>query len=71
MAPAIASDPAAVPDKQSATLAARAALVGVTLHTLKDECGRREWIASRWALTRSFRSLEELSAWLDMIGAPR
>lgn len=71
MAPAITSDAAAVPDKQSVTPAARAALVGVTLHTLKDECGRREWISSRWAFARCFRSHEELSAWLDMIGAPR
>ncbi|WP_374435322.1 hypothetical protein [Inhella sp.] len=58
-------------DKQAATLAARAALAGVTLHLLRDEIGRREWIACRWHLTRAFSSLHDLEAWLDLIGAPR
>lgn len=71
MIAAITSVPAAVHHTRTATPAARAALAGVTLHTLKDECGRLEWMASRWALSWSFRSPEELSACLDMIGAPR
>lgn len=61
---------AAMP-KQEATLAARAALAGVTLHALRDECGRREWVATRWHLSRAFTSLQELEAWLDLIGAPK
>jgi hypothetical protein len=57
--------------KQEATLAARAALAGVTLHALKDECGRREWVCVRWHLCRAFTNLQELEDWLDLIGAPK
>lgn len=57
-------------DKHAATLAARAALAGVTLHAMRDDRGAREWIACRWHLTRAFSSLAELETWLDRIGAP-
>lgn len=49
---------------------ARAALVGVTVHALHGDDGRPEYIATRWAMTKAHGSLEELSAWLDRVGAP-
>lgn len=56
--------------KRLATLKARAALAGVMVLDSKDETGRPEWVATRWALTKAFSSLDELAAWLDRIGAP-
>lgn len=57
--------------KRLATLRARAALAGVTLINSRDEHGRPEWIATRWHLTRSLSSLDEIEQWLDRVGAPR
>lgn len=53
--------------KTIATLKARAALAGVTVH----EMSSGEYVAGRWNLSRTFTSLEELERWLDQIGAPR
>ena len=58
--------------KRIATAAARAALFGATLVELPDDGGQLELILSRWALTRSFRDLDELEATLDrMEGSQR
>jgi len=54
-----AADPKAL-----ATLTARCALLGATLHALSDDAGRAEFIVSRWHLTKSFGSLAEVEAWL-------
>lgn len=65
--PAEAEASRAVDAKRESTAIARAALAGVTVHRSQTEAGRVEWIASRWALTRAFSSLDELERWLDMV----
>lgn len=50
--------------KTLATLTARCALVGATLHQVPAEAGHREFIVSRWHLTKSFATLDEVDAWL-------
>ena len=58
--------------KALATCQARAAMLGVTLHALPDNGGRTEYIATRWALTKSFSELAEVEAWLVRLeGAAR
>ncbi|MDR7331993.1 hypothetical protein [Roseateles asaccharophilus] len=54
----------AVDSKMLATLTARCALLGATLHALPDDGGRAEFIVSRWALTKGFSTLAEVEAWL-------
>lgn len=56
--------------KRLATLAARAALASVQLFTIEGDNGRPLFVATRWALTRSFEDLDAVSRWLDMVGAP-
>lgn len=57
--------------KAEATLIARAALAGVVVVRIEADDGRPQWIASRWALTRSFDNLDQLGAWLDRVtGTP-
>lgn len=58
-------------DKRASTAQARAALAGITLHVLAGDDGRPEYIATRWALTKSFTDLSEVERWLDRVGAPR
>lgn len=53
--------------KRAANLKARAALAGVTVLESQDEHGRPEWIVTKWHLTRSVSSLDELHAWLDRV----
>ena len=58
------------PDKRLATLMARAALVGVTVHCFEGDFGGKIFIATKWALTKNFSgtyALEELEAWLDRV----
>lgn len=50
--------------KRLNTLIARACLIGVTVQCIEGDFGL-ELIASRWALTKSFPSLDALEAWLD------
>lgn len=62
----------ASPAKAFANCQARAAMLGVTLHALPDDGGRTEYIATRWALTKSFAELAEVEAWLGRLeGATR
>lgn len=61
------SMPAGTGDKAFATLRAEAALAGVTLHLCEGDDGKPEYVATRWALTRSFRSLDEVSEWLERV----
>ncbi len=49
------------------TLRARCALVGIALHVTTDDHGQTVFIASRWALTRTFETLAEVEAWLDRV----
>lgn len=53
--------------KRLATLIARAALVGVIVHRSESDFGGEEFIASRWALTKSFNTLDALEAWLNRV----
>lgn len=53
--------------KTEANLIARAALAGVRVTRSATDNGRPEWIASRWALTRAFSSLDELRTWLARV----
>lgn len=53
--------------KQFNTLRARAALNGIVLLETTDDSDKPLYVASRWALTRSFDNLLALSQWLDMV----
>jgi hypothetical protein len=59
-------------DKRLATLRARAALAGVTVHVSDNDAGRVEYVVSHqaWALTKALASLNDLEHWLDRVGAP-
>lgn len=56
--------------KRAATLIARAALGGIVVHELTADDGRPEWIATRWAMTRAFRDLDDFERWLDFVVGP-
>lgn len=56
--------------KRFATLQARAALASVAAILTEGDDGRPQIIVSRWALCRSFTSLDDLEDWLDRVGAP-
>lgn len=53
--------------KRVATLQARAALSGIALHHVEGENGRPVYIATKWALTKQFESLDEVEAWIDRV----
>lgn len=53
-----------------ATLKARAARASITVHEFRDAQGRVEFVATRWAYSLGFQTLDQLQAWLDQIGAP-
>lgn len=54
-------------DKRFATVQARAALIGATLHRIDNDRGIEVFIISKWALTRELRDIEAVEAWLDRI----
>lgn len=56
--------------KRQTTAQARAALAGITLHVVTGDDGRPEFIATRWALTKSFSDIGDVERWLDRVGAP-
>lgn len=53
--------------KLASTLRARAALRGIVVVETQDDRGNPEWIASLYAMTKAFGSLDELRAWLDRV----
>lgn len=53
--------------KRFATIQARAALAGVTLHALDDDAGRTIYVLTRWHLTRQLEDLDDVERWLDML----
>lgn len=53
--------------KRLATLIARAALVGVIVHRIETDFGGEEFIASKWALTKAFSTIDALEAWIDRV----
>lgn len=54
-------------DKAFATLRARAALAGVVLERMADGT----FVAARWTLTRSLADADDVTRFLDMVGAPK
>lgn len=57
--------------KKLDTLRARCALAGIALHVSQDDRGHVMFIASRWALTRSFETMAEVDAWLVRVSGDR
>lgn len=59
--------------KRLSTLIARAALVGVIVSRVESDWAGEEFIATKWALTKTFSSMDGLEAWLDRVDgkAPR
>jgi hypothetical protein len=55
--------------KRLTTARARAALRGVTLHTIDDDRGAALYVASLHSLTRQFDDLTAVEGWLDGLGA--
>jgi hypothetical protein len=53
--------------KELDTTRARCALAGVALHVTDDGRGQTIYTVSRWALSRTFESLDDVSAWLDRV----
>ena len=53
--------------KRLATLAARAAMVGVTVHRIEGDFLSEVFICSRWALTREFTDMDSLELWLGRV----
>jgi hypothetical protein len=51
------------------TAAARGALAGIAIEQHEADDGRPEFVANHngWAMTRRFRTLAELAAWLDRV----
>lgn len=54
------------PDELEA-LRARCSLAGVRMHATTDDRGQPMFVASRWNLSRTFASGEEVAAWLDRV----
>ena len=59
--------PCADTRKNFTTQQARAALHGITVHELRDDCGEPEYVATRWAMTKAFSSVGELTGWLERV----
>lgn len=57
--------------KRLATLTARAALSGVTLHHTEGDFVPHLFIVSRWALTREFTDLDAVGRWLDLVSGTK
>lgn len=53
------------------TLRARCALLGIVLAITENDHGRPLYVATRWAMTKTFSSLEEVGAWLSEIEGGR
>ena len=57
--------------KHFATLQARAALAQVALVQTTDDHERPLYVASRWALCKSFSQLADVEIWLDRVTGVR
>ena len=62
---------AAVDQKRLATLTARAALLGVTLHHTEGDFVPNIFLLTKWALTREFTDLGAVEAWLDLVAGKK
>jgi hypothetical protein len=54
-------------NKLFATLQARCALAGVTLHPLENVHGSMAYIVSRWGLTHELPDLDAVASWLNRV----
>lgn len=54
-------------DKHFATLRARAALLGATLHRIENDRGRDVFVVTRWAFTRELADLAAVERWLHRV----
>lgn len=59
---------AALDRKRLNTLAARAALLGVTLQHLEGDFVPNLFVVSRWSLTREFTDMDAVEKWIDVVG---
>lgn len=50
------------------TIRARCALLGIVLVVTDDDQGKPLYVATRWAMTKAFSSLDQVGQWLDQIG---
>lgn len=66
MNPTIGTD-----QKRLATVTARCALAGITLHRIEDDRGRETFIVTRWALTRELQTLDDVEQWLERVAPTR
>jgi hypothetical protein len=57
--------------KREATLKAEVALWGGVLHRIEGDDGAPLWIVSRWAMTRAFTCLEDVSAFVSRVTGTR
>lgn len=53
--------------KRFATLQAHAALAGIALTRSANAQGDHLYVASKWALCKSFEDLNEVSTWLTQV----
>jgi hypothetical protein len=54
--------------KSLETIRARCALLGIVLVVTDDDHGKPLYVATRWAMTKAFSSLDQVGQWLDQIG---
>lgn len=59
------------PAKQFATCQARAALLLGMLYGSEDDRGEQVYIVTLHAVTRQFRTLDDVEAWLDRVEGRR
>ena len=57
----------AIDQKRLATLTARAALAGITMHHIEGDFVPNIFLVTKWALTREFTDLDAVECWLDMV----
>lgn len=53
--------------KRLATATARAALRGIVVHVIDGDFLPQRYIATRWALSKEFKRIEDLESWLDLV----
>ena len=56
----------AADEKRLATLRARCALAGVTLHAFEGDFGPA-YVVTRWHLTRELSNLDDVEKWVDLV----
>lgn len=57
--------------KRLATVAARCALAGITLHHFHGGTEDEVFIVGRWSMTRDFHSLDDVERWLQNVAPVR